>query len=103
MKEAAQKFVEVLAESYEEHSAEGMVSARQLNAQLTIGFFNCVVDVLRARVQNPESDSGVLREVADQQRRQRDATRALMQESAGAYAEFLDFMFSYYRNNVEET
>jgi hypothetical protein len=75
---------------------------RQINVEPTIEFFNCVTDVLRARAQKPESNLDILRESADQQRRQREATQALMQESIGAYAEFADFMFSYYWRNVEE-
>jgi len=104
MTEAARKFVEALAEAYDERrSADRTVSARRLNAELTMDFFNAVIDVLRARAEEPESSLDLLRESADQQRRQREATRALMQESMGTYAEFADFMFSYYWRNKEET
>ncbi len=103
MTEAARKFVEALAEAYDErHSADRTVSARRLNAELTMDFFNAVIEVLRARTEEPESSLDLLRESADQQRRQREATRALMQESMGTYAEFADFMFSYYWRNEEE-
>jgi hypothetical protein len=101
--EAAQKFVKALADSYESYSsADRPVSVRQINAELTIEFLSCVIDVLRTRAQKPESSLDILRESADQHRRQREATQALMRESIGAYAEFTDFMFSYYWRNVEE-
>lgn len=102
MTEAARKFVEALADSYERYSAERPVSVRQLNAELTIEFFNSVIDLLRARVQKPESSVDILRELADQQRRQREAIEALMQESIGTFTEFNEFMFSYYWKDVEE-
>jgi hypothetical protein len=44
----------------------------------------------------------MIRELANQQQRQQEATRSLAQESANAYMELLDSMFSFYRRSVEE-
>jgi hypothetical protein len=44
--EAAQSFVEALAASYEKFS-DGLVSTRQLNAELALKFFNAVIENLR--------------------------------------------------------
>src|ERR687897_937953 len=41
------------------------------------------------------------RQLADQQQRAQEATRALTQASVGAYTEFLDSMFTFYRRSVE--
>ncbi len=95
--EAAQRFIEALAASYEEFSGPHPVSARRLNAELTMDFFDAVIDNLRVLA---GSDQDLIRELAGQQR-QRDTVRALMQESVGAHMDFLEFVFSYYRREVE--
>ncbi len=38
----------------------------------------------------------------EQQRKQREASQALAQESADAYMDFLNSMFAYYRGNLDE-
>jgi predicted RNase H-like HicB family nuclease len=82
--EAAQKFTEALEESYR-MVTDRAVSAPTLNAELTQSFFNSVIENLRARSRDSEQE----------------AVRAVTQESLNAYMEFVNSMFSFYRQGVE--
>ena len=92
--EAAEKFADALKESYQS-IADRSVSAQELNAQVTQDFFNGVIINLRTQVENNRALSDDLIE-------QQEASRALAQESLGAYMDFLNSMFSYYRGNLDE-
>ena len=96
--EAAEQFAQVIADSYRTVAERG-VSVQQLNAELTQSFFNGVIDNLRAQA---EVSRDLTRELANQQKRQREATQDLAQASVGAYMEFLNSMFSYYQGSVEQ-
>ena len=98
LNEAADQFTNALVESFRVVAQRGE-EVQQQGAQLTEDFFNRVVTNLQTQA---EENRQMTQQLADQQRRQREATQALMQESIGAYAEFADFMFSYYWRNVEE-
>jgi polyhydroxyalkanoate synthesis regulator phasin len=89
--EAAEKFADALKESYQS-IADRSVSAQELNAQLTQDFFNGVINNLRTQAED----------LIDQQRKQREASRALAQESVNAYTDFLGSMFAYYKGNLDE-
>jgi hypothetical protein len=93
--EAAEKFADALKESYQS-IADRSVSAQELNAQLTQDFFNGVINNLRTQAENNRAD------LVEQQRMQREASRALAQESVNAYTDFLNSMFSYYKGNLDE-
>jgi len=96
--EAAEKFAGALKESYRS-IADRSVSAQELNAQVTQDFFNGVISNLRTQAENNRALS---EDLIAQQRKQQEASQALAQESLGAYMDFLNSMFSYYRGNVEE-
>ena len=95
--EAAEKFAAALRDSYRT-VAERTVSAQQLNAELTQTFFNNVINNLRAQAERNREAAGQL---AEQQRRQQEATQALTQESVNAYMDFLNSIFSYYQGNLD--
>ena len=95
--EAAEKFAMALRESYKT-VADRTVSAQQLNAELTQTFFNSVIGNLRSQAESNRETAG---ELIEQQKRQREATQALTQESMNAYMDFLNSMFSYYQGNLE--
>ena len=95
--EAAQKFAEAIKESFEA-LVDSSVSAQEVNAQLTQGFFNEVIGNLMAQA----SDNQALAEnLAEQQLRQQEFVQGLVQESMDAYMDFLNSMFSYYRGYKE--
>ena len=96
--EAAEKFAEALKESYQS-IADRSVSAQELNAQVTQDFFNGVINNLRTQAEN---NRGLSEDLIEQQRKQREASQALTQESVNAYNDFLNSMFSYYRGNLGE-
>jgi hypothetical protein len=96
--EAAEKFADALKESYKS-IADRSVSAQELNAQLTQDFFNGVIDNLRTQA---EGNRALSEDLIEQQRRQRNASRALAEESVNAYTDFLNSMFAYYKGNLDE-
>ena len=96
--EAAEKFAAALRESYQS-IADRSVSAQELNAQLTQDFFDGVTNNMRTQADNNRALS---EDLIEQQRKQQEASQALTQESLGAYMDFLDSMFSYYRGNLDE-
>ena len=96
--EAAEKFAEALKESYQS-IADRSVSAQELNARVTQDFFNGVILNLRTQAENNRALS---EDLIEQQRKQQEASQALAQESVGAYMDFLNSMFSYYRGNLDE-
>ena len=96
--EAAEKFADALRESYQA-VADRAVSAQELNAELTQDFFNRVVENLHTQA---ESNRELTQQLADQQERQQEATRALAQESTSAYMDFINSMFSFYQGSTEQ-
>jgi hypothetical protein len=96
--EAAEKFADALKQSYQS-LADRSVSAQELNAQLTQDFFNGVINNLRTQA---ESNRALSEDLIEQQRKQQETSQTLAQESANAYMDFLNSMFSYYRGNLDE-
>jgi polyhydroxyalkanoate synthesis regulator phasin len=96
--EAAEKFADALKESYQS-IADRSVSAQELNAQLTQDFFNGVINNLRTQA---EGNRALSEDLIEQQRKQREASRALATESVNAYTDFLNSMFAYYKGNLDE-
>ena len=96
--EAAEKFADALKESYQS-IADRSVSAQELNAQLTQDFFNGVINNLRTQA---EGNRALSEDLVEQQRKQREASRALAKESVNAYTDFLGSMFAYYKGNLDE-
>ena len=96
--EAAEKFADALKESYKS-IADRTVTAQELNAQLTQDFFNGVINNLRTQA---EGNRALSEDLIEQQRKQREASKALAQESVNAYTDFLNSMFAYYKGNLDE-
>jgi hypothetical protein len=74
------------------------VSVQALNAELTQGFFDAVIENLHAQ---GESSLALTQSLIEQQQRQREALQLLAQESVNAHMDFLDSMFFYHRQSVE--
>ncbi len=74
------------------------MAAQEAGAHLTQEFFNEVSDNLRIQT---EETQRMTQQLAAQQQRAQEATRALTQASVGAYTEFLGSMFTFYRGSVE--
>ena len=96
--EAAEKFADALKESYRS-IADRSVSAQELNAQLTQDFFNGVINNLRTQA---EGNRALSEDLLEQQRKQREASKALARESVNADTDFLNSMFAYYKGNLNE-
>jgi hypothetical protein len=88
--EAAEKFADALKESYQS-IADRSVSAQE--------FFNGVINNLRTQA---EGNRALSEDLIEQQRKQREASRALAKESVNAYTDFLNSMFAYYKGNLDE-
>ena len=84
--EAAERFAEAIKESYQA-LADRSVSAQELNAKLTQEFFNGVINNLRTQAQN---NRALAEDLIEQQRKQQEASQALVQESVNAYMDFLN-------------
>jgi uncharacterized protein YktB (UPF0637 family) len=97
--EAAEKFANAVRDSYRA-VADRTVSAQELNAELTQQFFNSVINNLRTQA---EGNREMTQQLAEQQQRQQEATQALTQESVGAYMDFVNSMFSFYQQGMEQT
>jgi uncharacterized protein YdiU (UPF0061 family) len=95
--EAAERFTDALVQEYKALSDRG-VAAQEAGAHLTQEFFNEVIDNLRTQT---EEARRMTQQLADQQQRAQEATRSLTQASVGAYTEFLNSMFTFYRGSVE--
>jgi ABC-type transporter Mla subunit MlaD len=99
--EAAEQFADALRASFQAVSERG-ASAQQLNAELTEQFFNTVIGNLRTQAEDTRQ---MTQQLADQQQRQAEAARTMAQESVeesvGAYMEFLNSTFSYAPGRVQ--
>ncbi len=97
--QAAEKFAEAVRDSYQA-VADRAVSAQELNAELTQQFFNGVINNLQ---QQAESNRQTSQQLADETQRQQEATQQLTQEPVGAYMAFINSMFAFYQQGIEQT
>jgi hypothetical protein len=97
--QAAEKFAEGVRDSYQA-VADRAVSAQELNAELTQQFFNGVINNLQ---QQAESNRQTSQQLADETQRQQEATQQLTQEPVGTYMAFIDSMFAFYQQGIEQT
>ena len=95
--QAAQELANAMVES-QRTMAERGVSAQEMNAQLTQQFFNNLIDNLQRM---SEETRGASQELADQTQRAQEAARSLTQESAGAYMDFVNSLFSMSQGAVQ--
>src|SRR5829696_5912489 len=95
--QAADQFTDALVQSYKTVAERG-VSAQEGSAQVTEVFFNQTINNLRAQA---EENRQATQQLADQQQRQAEATRTIVQESVGAYLEFMDSMYSWWLGGIQ--
>jgi hypothetical protein len=96
--EAAQEFADALIESQRvvsKHSLE----AQERQVQITQSFFESVTNHIRAQA---EIGDAAASDLAEHARKGQEASQELTRESADAYMDFLDSMFSYYQRSVQE-
>jgi hypothetical protein len=96
--EAAQKFADALIETYRAVS-ERSAEAQEHQVRLTQSFFESVTNHIRAQA---ETGDAAARELVEQARKGQQASQALTRESADAYVEFFNSMFSYYQRSAQE-
>jgi uncharacterized protein YdiU (UPF0061 family) len=97
LNQAAEQFTDVVAQSFKAAIEQG-VSAQKQNAEFTQGFFNKVLENLRAQVEDTRQMG---HQLADQQQRGAEAAQTLTQESVDAYIGFVNSMFSFQREGIE--
>jgi hypothetical protein len=88
--EAAKQFADAYIQS-QRAAADRGVSIQEMNAQLTQDFFNRVIENLRTQAEDTRE---LGQQLTDQQQRATEAGRTLTQESASAYMDFVNSMFS---------
>ncbi len=95
--QAAEELANAMVES-QRTMAEGGVSVQEMNAQLTQQFFNSLIDNLRRMT---EETQGASQELADQTQRAQQAAQTLTQETAGAYMDFMNSLFTMSQGAVQ--
>ena len=93
---AAEEYANAVVEA-QRSLAERGVSVQETSAQLTQQFFNSVIDNLQRMATETR---GASQEVAEQTQRAQEAARALTQETAGAYMEYMNSLFAMYQEGV---
>ena len=93
--EAARRFVEPLAASYEA-LVDRTIAAWDSTTELTRSFLDGTIGNLRTQA---ERNLDTSRELVEQARRGQEAS----QESANAYMDFLDSIFFHYRESLRTT
>ncbi len=91
--EVARKMAEAIAES-QAMLASVSTETQLRQVQLTQSFFDSVLVNLNTQTR---SNLAASRELAEQALRGQEAAQTLVQESVGAYVNFLDSMLSYYK------
>jgi hypothetical protein len=94
--ETAQKLAEAILESHRMLSSFSL-EAQERQAELTRSFFESVDGILRAQA---ESNLAASRRLAEQTLKGQEAAQSLVQESMGAYMDFLNSMFSFYHGGI---
>jgi hypothetical protein len=97
--EAAQRFADALVRSFKAVS-ERTVASQEQGALLTQGFFNRVIENLRAQADDTRQ---MTQQLADQQQRAAEARQILTGASVDAYMDFVNSMFTFYQGSVEAT
>jgi hypothetical protein len=95
--ETAQQLAEAILESHKMLSSFSL-EAQERQAELARSFFESVDGILRAQA---ESNLAASRRLAEQTLKGQEAAQSLVQESVGAYMDFLNSMFSFYHGGVQ--
>jgi hypothetical protein len=94
--QATEQMTEVVRESYQT-IAEGAVALQERNVRFSQSFFETCNETLRRQA---ESNRDMAQALAEQIQRQQEASRIIVQESVGAYMDFLNSMFSFPRRGL---
>ena len=76
------------------------MASQEQGALLTQGFFNRVIENLRAQADDTRQ---MTQQLADQQQRAAEARQILTGASVDAYMDFVNSMFTFYQGSVEAT
>ncbi len=95
--QAAEELANAMVESQRTMAEQG-VSVQEMNAQLSQQFFNSLIDNLRRMT---EETQGASQELADQTQRAQQAAQTLTQETAGAYMDFMNSLFTMSQGAVQ--
>jgi chromosome condensin MukBEF ATPase and DNA-binding subunit MukB len=98
LNEATEELVEAAQESYKA-AVDRAFAAQEGNMRLARGFFEDWVDALEDQAELNRRTMQSLTELA---REQQEVFRELSRESLNAYDGFLDSLFSYYKEVLEE-
>jgi hypothetical protein len=96
--QAAEEFTNALVESFRLASERG-VDAQEQNARLTEDFFNRVNENLRSQA---EGTRQMGEQLTGQVQRATEAGQTLTQESANAYMDFVNSMFTFGQRGAQE-
>ena len=88
---------EVVRESYQT-IAEGAVALQERNVRFSQTFFETWNETLRGQA---EAKCGMAQALAEQIQRQQEASRVIVQETVGAYLDYLNSMFSFSQKGLE--
>ena len=88
---------EVVRESYQT-IAEGAVALQERNVRFSQTFFETWNETLRGQA---EANCSMAQALAEQIQRQQEASRVIVQETVGAYLDFLNSMFSFSQKGLE--
>jgi hypothetical protein len=94
--ETAQNLAEAILESHRMLSSFTL-EAQERQAELTRSFFESVDGILRAQA---ETNLAASQRLAEQTLKGQEAAQSLVQESMGAYMNFLNSMFSFYQGGI---
>ena len=95
--QATEQMTEVVRESYQT-IAEGAVGLQERNVRFSQSFFETWNETLRGQA---EANRDMAQALAEQIQRQQEASRIIVQESVGAYMDFLNSMFSFSQKGLE--
>ena len=95
--QATEQMTEVVRESYQT-IAEGAIGLQERNVQFSQSFFETWNETLRGQA---EANRDMAQALAEQIQRQQEASRIIVQESVGAYMDFLNSMFSFTQEGLE--
>lgn len=95
--QATEQMTEVVRESYQT-IAEGAVGLQERNVRFSQSFFETWSETLRGQA---EANRNTAQALVEQIQRQQKASRIIVQESVGAYMDFLNSMFSFSQKGLE--
>jgi hypothetical protein len=97
--EASEQMTEAARDSFRV-VADGAVAVQERNAKFAQSMFESGIETLRGQA---ETNRAVMENLAEETGRQQDALRTMVQESVGAYMDFLNSTFFYSQRGLEVT